>query len=100
MRLRDGVAAPRPIVCTLTASELKDRGTAWRKLWASGLLRRERVPSGIRLIAEPGARRALMDLIALERECCAWIDYSVEPSSVTLTADGGGEAVLAGMFLP
>ncbi len=40
-----------------------------------------------------------MDLIDLERECCAWIDYAVEGSSVTLTAEGDGEAVLAGMFL-
>jgi len=86
-------------MCTLTASELKDRGKAWLKLWASGLLSRQRVPGGIRLHAEPGAERALMDLIDLERECCAWIDYSVEGPSVTLTAEGDGEAVLAGMFL-
>jgi hypothetical protein len=86
-------------MCTLTASELKDRGGAWRKLWASGLLSRQRVAGGIRLHAEPGAEKALMDLIELERECCAWIDYLVEGSTVTLTAEGDGEAVLAGMFL-
>ena len=77
-----------------------DRGAAWRKLWASGLLTRERVPGGIRLSAEPGATRALMDLIDLERECCAWINYAVEGSAVTLTAGRVGEAVLARMFLP
>lgn len=87
-------------MCTLSAGELKDRGAAWRKLWASGLLTRERVPGGIRLSAEPGATRALMDLIDLERECCAWINYAVEGSAVTLTAGRVGEAVLAGMFLP
>jgi len=86
-------------MCTLTASDLRDRGGAWRKLWASGLLSRQTVPGGIRLHAEPGAEKALMDLIELERECCGWIDYSVEGSSVTLTAEGDGEAVLAGMFL-
>lgn len=90
----------RPIVCTLTATDLKDRAGAWRKLWASGLVSREQVPGGIRLTAEPGAKRALMDLIDLERECCAWIDYEVEDSSVTLTAGAEGEPVLAGMFLP
>ncbi len=93
------MADTRPIMCTLTASELKDRGKAWLKLWASGLLIRQRVPGGTRLHAEPGAERALMDLIDLERECCAWIDYSIEGPSVTLTAEGDGEAVLAGMFL-
>ncbi len=90
----------RPIVCTLSGADLKDRGAAWRKLWKSGLLRRERVPGGLKLTAEPGATRALLDLIDLERECCAWIDYEVDGSAVTLTAGGAGELVLAGMFRP
>jgi hypothetical protein len=87
-------------MCTLTAAELKDRSKAWQKLWASGLLQRDRVPGGIRLRAEPGAVEALMDLIERERDCCAWIDYQVSQDSVTLTAEGDGEAVLAGMFGP
>jgi hypothetical protein len=87
-------------MCTLTAADLKDRGRAWQKLWASGLLHRERVAGGIRLIAEPGAADALAELIELERECCAWIDYQVDGQAVTLTAEGDGETVLAGMFGP
>ena len=89
-----------PIVCTLSSADLRDRGHAWRKLWASGLLRRERVPGGIRLDAEPGGVEALHQLIDLERECCAWIDYSVDEHGATLTADRDGEPVLAEMFLP
>ena len=88
----------RPIACTLTQSELKDRGAAWRKLWASGLLHRERVPGGIRLQADRGAEDALRQLVDLERECCAWIDFRVDGSMVTMTADADGEPVLAGMF--
>jgi len=65
----------------------------------SGLVRREVVPGGIRLSAATGAAAALIELIDLERECCAWIQFDVSGGSVvTLTADGG-EAVLAGMFL-
>lgn len=64
------------------------------------MLHREHVPGGIRLQAEPGAVDALAELIELERECCAWIDYQVDGSAVTLTAEGQGEAVLAGMFAP
>ena len=90
---------PRPIVCTLTAADLRDRGAAWRKLFASGLLNRDRVPGGIRLSAQPGAIEALRELIDLERECCAWIDYDVDSTGATLTATGDGKAVLAGMFL-
>jgi hypothetical protein len=63
-------------------------------------VRRERVPNGIRLSAAPGAAAALLELIDLERECCAWIHIDVSEGSVaTLTADAGGEAVLAAMFL-
>ena len=94
------MSGARPIVCTLTATELKDRSAAWRKLWASGLVSREIVRGGIRLSAEPGATKALMDLIDLERECCGWIDYEVEGSAVKLTAKGIGRTVLARMFLP
>jgi hypothetical protein len=92
---------PEPIMCTLSASELNDRGAAWRKLLGTGLVQRDRVPGGIRLRAQPGAEAALVQLIDLERECCAWINYELSNDSVvTLTADGDGEAVLAGMFLP
>jgi hypothetical protein len=66
----------------------------------TGLVRRELVPGGIRLSAAPGAAAALIELTDLERECCAWINYDVSDESVvTLTADGDGGAVLAGMFL-
>jgi hypothetical protein len=95
------VKAARPIMCTLTGDELQDRGRAWQKLLGSGLVERRRIPGGIRLRAEPGARVALFELVDLERECCAWIDFDVDESSaVMLTAPGDGEAVLAGMFLP
>jgi hypothetical protein len=40
-----------------------------------------------------------MRLIDLERECCAWIDFEVgDDSTVTLTAEGEGGAVLSEMF--
>jgi hypothetical protein len=87
------------IECTLSASDLKDREGAWRKLFGCGLVKRDRVPGGIRLSAAPGAAVALIELIDLERECCAWINFDVSEGSVaTLTSEGDGEAVLAGMF--
>lgn len=66
----------------------------------SGLVKRELMGGGIRLRAAPGAAAALIELIDLERECCAWISFDVSDGSVvTLTADGDGEAVLARMFV-
>jgi hypothetical protein len=89
-----------PIACSLSASELKDRESAWKKLMRSGLVQRDRVPGGIRLRAAPGAAGALIELIDLERVCCAWIHFEVSAgSTVTLTAEGDGEGVLAGMFV-
>jgi hypothetical protein len=97
------MAETPPIACTLSTSELKDREGAWKKLLGSGLVERDLVPGGIRLRPAPGAATALIDLFALidlERECCAWIQFDVgDGSVVTMTADGDGEAVLAGMFL-
>ncbi|HEV2036472.1 MAG TPA: hypothetical protein VGU71_20165 [Candidatus Dormibacteraeota bacterium] len=91
-----------PIVCTLSASDLEDRGAAWQKLMGSRLVLRDRVPGGIRLIAAPGAAASLIELVDLERDCCAWMQFEVSEGSegavVTVTADGDGEAVLAGMF--
>jgi hypothetical protein len=88
-----------PIACTLSASDLKDRESAWKKLLGGGLIERDLVPGGIRLSPAPGAAAPLIDLIDLERDCCAWIRFEVaEGSVVTLTAEGDVEAVLAGMF--
>jgi hypothetical protein len=67
-----------PIACTLSAAELKDREGAWRKLMSSGLVQRDRVPGSIRL-------RIRFDV--------------TDGSAATMTAEGDGEAVLAGMFL-
>jgi hypothetical protein len=89
-----------PIACKLSAADLKDREGAWKKLMGSGLVGRERVPGGLRLTAAPGVAAALLELIDLERECCAWINFEVSHGPVvTVTAEGEGEAVLAGMFL-
>ena len=88
-----------PIACTLSADDLRDREGAWRKLMGSGLVKRDEVPGGIQLSAAPGAAVALLELVELERECCAWIQFEVRDDAVvTMTAPGDGEAVLTEMF--
>jgi hypothetical protein len=88
-----------PIACTLSPEDLQDREGAWIKLMGSGLVRRDPVPGGIQLSADPGAAHALLELVELERECCAWIQFDVRDGAVvTITAEGDGEAVLTEMF--
>jgi hypothetical protein len=88
-----------PIACTLSADDLRDREGAWRKLMGSGLVKRDIVTGGIRLSAAPGAAVALLELVELERECCAWIQFEVRDAAVvTMTAPGDGAAVLTEMF--
>jgi len=93
-------------MCTLSAAEMGDRRSAWAKVLNSGLVTRESIPGGIAFHATPGAAEALIGLIDLERECCQWIDFEVlkdgasGAATINLTADGGGAAVLSGMFIP
>ena len=88
-----------PIACALSSEDLRDREWAWRKLMGSGLVKRDIVTGGIRLSAAPGAATALLELVELERECCAWIQFEVRDAAVvTMTAPGDGEAVLTEMF--
>ncbi len=88
----------------MTASDKRDRGGAWAKVLASGLVTRERIRGGIAFHAAPGASAALVELVELERDCCGWIDFKVEHddmsgrTDVFLTAEGEGAAALAGMF--
>ncbi len=94
------MAETPPIVCTLSARELNDREGAWKKLIGSGLVQGDLVPGGIRLRPTPGAAAALIELVDLERACCAWIHFEISAgSTVTLTAEGDGEAAVAGMFV-
>jgi len=91
-----------PIACTLSAAELGERGVAWSELtsrWGRGSTLG---PDSVVLsfARDPGALARLERLVDQERECCAWIDYAVEGTAVTLTASGAGEEVLAGMFKP
>jgi hypothetical protein len=93
------MAESLPIACTLSSEDLQDREGAWRKLMGSGLVKRDVVTGGIRLSAAPGAAAALLELVELERECCAWIQFEVRDAAVvTMTAPGDGEAVLTEMF--
>ncbi len=95
------MSEPQPVACSLAAGDLRERQLAWRQLLAGGRVTRERIPGGLRLTARAESAPALLELVDLERECCAWIGFEVAGPVVTLTAESAeGRAALDGMFLP
>jgi hypothetical protein len=88
-----------PVVCTLNGVEMVDREAAWRSLLASSLVERRPIQGGVSLQVKPDAYLRLLELIELEKDCCAWINFEADgQSTVKMTADGPGALVLAKMF--
>jgi hypothetical protein len=92
-------ATSRTIVCTLSKDELSDTRSAWQKLFRTALLVREEIPGGIRLIVNEGSAEALGQLIEIERDCCRWITFELDGSTVSLTAEGAGADALRQMWV-
>lgn len=87
-------ATSNTIACTLTADELTETESAWKKLLGRSLVSRQEVPGGIRLAVDPRSEVALRQLIDIERECCRWITFELDGPSVTMTAAGAGESAI------
>lgn len=86
-----------PVACSLTAQDLTNRTTAWHKLLGNSLVAAECVGGGIRLTVHAASEASLRQLVELERECCPWISSRLDGPTVTLTAEGDGEAALVEM---
>jgi hypothetical protein len=63
-----------PVACTLDRAGLADRRSEWEALAPRA---REEIPAGLRLTYGAEAEAELRRLGALERECCAWAEWSV-----------------------
>ncbi len=83
---------------------LRPRRERWlRLLTASGLARHE-IADGLRLRfrADSGVAAELHELVAAERECCAWADWSIDPGAgevaLVIRSTGAGVTALHAMF--
>lgn len=85
------------IACSLDGTDLADRRERWQRLADRALARRERTARGQRLVfrREDGVEGELRRLAELERECCAFADWSVEAWERTVSLDVGGSSVEA-----
>jgi hypothetical protein len=97
---------PRPIACTLTEADLRDRRQAWLKVgnYAKGS---GKVPGGMAFtfVPGPGVDDSLRELVRLEAECCPWMDFRLQNTSsevsLTVTAtDADGERGVGEAFAP
>ena len=98
------MTSPQPIACGLGAGDMDARERAWRAVGVAALRARTAIPNGVRLEFEPGREtaHALLDLVAAERDCCAWASWILvsagEATVVEATADQSGTPALHAMF--
>ena len=82
------------ISCTLNGKDLARQ----RERWAALGYRRELIADGLRLNFDRPDAAELRRLVALENECCAWADWTVEGEAVVIRSTEDGVATLHGMF--
>jgi hypothetical protein len=94
----------KPIACTLVATDLAAQRRRWQELAERTSIERVELPDGLRLVfaAEPGVLHVLEELVAVERECCAFADWTVASrdgtATLEITAEPEAVPVVHGMF--
>ncbi len=82
------------LVCTLTAADYRDRETAWLKV-GRHVSASAAVPGGLSFRFAPtrGLKDSLTELVRLEAECCAWMDFAMSesPDGISLSITSQGE---------
>jgi hypothetical protein len=94
------------LVCSLTAADYRDRETAWLKI-GNHLTGSAAIPGGLSVTFAPisGLRKSLTELVRLEAECCAWMDFAISESPeavrLSITSNGAdGERAVRVTFAP
>lgn len=93
-----------PIACTLTSAALAAQASRWELLAGRAMTERAETAHGLRLSfrPEPAADEELRTLVAMEKQCCAWADWTVETRAGQIVLDihatGDGIATLHRMF--
>jgi hypothetical protein len=91
------------VACTLSAGQMNERRQRWHALAGRAFVERTETERGLRLVfrADAGVADELRELAGLERDCCAFADWSVGAGDgravleVTGTSDEGVAAVHA-----
>jgi hypothetical protein len=76
----------------------------WQRLMAASAVARDEMPDGLRIRfrADAGVAAELAELVATERECCAWASWTVAARAdavvLEIRSQGDGVAVLRSML--
>jgi hypothetical protein len=83
-----------PVACTLGSGELAGRAARWQALAARAHGRLARTEHGARLsfAAGEGVAGELRELVALERDCCAFATWSVREHGDQVLVEIGGDS--------
>ena len=90
------MSRPLPIVCTLSATDLRARGEELRALGGDGLLdaTEDEGRAVLRFRPNPLVRERVEAVVAAESECCAFLDVEVahrdDATVLTISAPNGG----------
>jgi hypothetical protein len=90
-----------PIACKLSGDEFAERTARWRTLAEHGLITAEKTDRGAvqRYRWDEPVERELRELIALEAECCSFLDLRVERQAdelvLEVTGPPGSEEIVA-----
>jgi hypothetical protein len=88
-----------PVACSLNLRDLPRRLASWRSLRRRAEISFARTDRGIQLIFrnDPGVESQLKELVELERECCAFAEWSTrsDDDRVVLEVSGEGEEAVA-----
>ena len=79
-----------PIACSLGATDLSSREREWQSVLEAALIETAAVPAGVRLRLTNNSETlaGIERLVGLERDCCAWIEWTLTDlgSSLSLEA--------------
>jgi hypothetical protein len=78
-----------PIACSLPEADLANRHDRWLQLWQGAAVDAVTTSNGLQLLfrAEPRVEEELRQLAELERDCCAFADWSVQARGTELVLD-------------
>lgn len=99
----DDASAPRGRgVCSLPADALRDRIAHIRREVAPHVRRSDEIEGGVAWEFDAGMRETLERLVALERECCSGLEWTLAAAhaGVRLEVRGAGAAGLAAILDP